>query len=216
MFRALNWTLPFLKLDIDKNMSVKVGITGGIGAGKSLVANIFRTFGIPVYNSDTEAKRLMNEDPYLKEQIINLFGPKAYTNNTLNRTYLNEVVFKNHENLNRMNNLVHPAVIKDYNSWLTKYIEKSMTIKEAALLFESNSYMDLDYTILVSAPKSIRIGRVLLRDANRSKEDIENIIEKQMSESRKKKLSDFIIINDGKMMVIPQVLKIYESLTHNQ
>ena len=216
MFRTLNWTLPFLKSDISNNMSLKVGITGGIGAGKSLVANIFRTFGIPVYNSDAEAKRLMNEDPYLKEQIIDLFGQKAYSNNNLNRNYLNEVVFKNHDNLSRMNKLVHPAVIKDYNSWLTKYKGKSMTIKEAALLFESNSYKDLDYTILVSAPKSIRIGRVLLRDANRSKEDIENIIENQMSETHKKKLSDFIIINDGERMVIPQVLEIYESLTHKQ
>lgn len=216
MFRTLNWTLPFLKSDISNNMSLKVGITGGIGAGKSLVANIFRTFGIPVYNSDAEAKRLMNEDPYLKEQIIDLFGHEAYSNNNLNRNYLNEVVFKNHENLSRMNKLVHPAVIKDYNSWLTKYKGKSMTIKEAALLFESNSYKDLDYTILVSAPKSIRIGRVLLRDANRSREDIENIIENQMSESRKKKLSDFIIINDGERMVIPQVLEIYESLTQNE
>jgi dephospho-CoA kinase len=173
-------------------MSLKVGITGGIGAGKSLVANIFRTFGVPVYNSDVEAKRLMNEDPSLKEQIINLFGLKVYVNNVLNRSYLNEVVFKNQENLIRMNKLVHPAVIKDYKSWLTKHSSKSMTIKEAALLFESNSYKDLDYTILVSAPKSIRIGRVLLRDANRTKEDIENIIEKQMSETSKKKLSDFI------------------------
>jgi dephospho-CoA kinase len=197
-------------------MSLKVGITGGIGAGKSLVANIFRTFGVPVYNSDVEAKRLMNEDPSLKEQIINLFGLKVYVNNVLNRSYLNEVVFKNQENLIRMNKLVHPAVIKDYKSWLTKHSSKSMTIKEAALLFESNSYKDLDYTILVSAPKSIRIGRVLLRDANRTKEDIENIIEKQMSETSKKKLSDFIIINDGKRMVIPQVLEIYELIINNQ
>ena len=114
-----------------------------------------------------------------------------------------------------MNKLVHPVVIRDYNAWLIKYEEGPMTIKEAALLFESNSYKDLDYTILVSAPKSIRIGRVLLRDENRTKEDIESIIEKQMSESRKKKLSDFIIINDGEKMVIPQVLGIYNSLVNN-
>ena len=196
-------------------MSVKVGITGGIGAGKSLVANIFRTFGIPVYNSDTEAKRLMNEDPYLKEQITDLFGQKAYIDNALNRIYLNEVVFRDQENLTRLNQLVHPAVINDYNSWLTKHSSKSMTIKEAALLFESNSYKDLDYTILVSAPRSVRIKRVLLRDANRTKEDIQNIIEQQMSESRKKKLSDFVIINDGEKMVIPQVLDIYSNILSN-
>ena len=196
-------------------MSVKVGITGGIGAGKTLVANIFRTFGIPVYNSDREAKRLMNEDPGLKEQIINLFGQKAYAKEVLNRDYLAEIVFKNQDNLSRMNSLVHPVVKKDYNKWLTKYKNKTIAIKEAALLFESGSYKDLDYTILVFAPKSIRIRRVLLRDENRSKGDIEDIIDKQMSESRKKKLSDFIIINDGEKMVIPQVLEIYENLLNN-
>jgi len=130
-------------------MSIEVGITGGIGAGKTLVANIFRTFGIPVYNSDAEAKRLMNEDEDLKAQIIKLFGQKAYVKEVLNRSYLTEVVFKNQDNLNRMNSLIHPAVIKDYNKWLTKYKNKSITIKEAALLFESGSYKDLDYTILV-------------------------------------------------------------------
>jgi len=196
-------------------MSIEVGITGGIGAGKTLVANIFRTFGIPVYNSDTEAKRLMNEDPDLKEQIINLFGQKAYAKEVLNRNYLTEVVFKNQDNLSRMNSLIHPTVIKDYNKWLTKYKNKPITIKEAALLFESGSYKDLDYTILVFAPKSTRIGRVLLRDVNRSKQDVEDIIDKQMSESRKKKLSDFIIINDGERMVIPQVLEIYMNLVNN-
>ena len=196
-------------------MSMEVGITGGIGAGKTLVANIFRTFGIPVYNSDTEAKRLMNEDPDLKEQIINLFGQKAYAKEVLNRNYLTEVVFKNQDNLSRMNSLIHPTVIKDYNKWLTKYKNKPITIKEAALLFESGSYKDLDYTILVFAPKSTRIGRVLLRDVNRSKQDVEDIIDKQMSESRKKKLSDFIIINDGERMVIPQVLEIYMNLVNN-
>ncbi len=193
-------------------MSLKVGITGGIGAGKTLVANIFRTFGIPVYNSDEEAKRLMNEDDDLKGKIIDLFGRESYIKGALNKAYLSEVVFKNQDNLVRMNNIVHPAVFKDYSKWLIKYDDDPITIKEAALLFESGSYKDLDYTILVSAPRSIRIGRVLLRDTNRSKIDIEDIIEKQMSESAKKKLSNFIIINDGKRMVIPQVLEIHKNL----
>ena len=193
-------------------MSLKVGITGGIGAGKTLVANIFRTFGIPVYNSDEEAKRLMNEDDDLKGKIIDLFGRESFIKGALNKAYLSEVVFKNQDNLVRMNNIVHPAVFKDYSKWLIKYDDDPITIKEAALLFESGSYKDLDYTILVSAPRSIRIGRVLLRDTNRSKIDIEDIIEKQMSESAKKKLSNFIIINDGKRMVIPQVLEIHKNL----
>ena len=193
-------------------MSLKVGITGGRGAGKTLVANIFRTFCIPVYNSDEEAKRLMNEDDDLKGKIIDLFGRESYIKGALNKAYLSEVVFKNKDNLVRMNNIVHPAVFKDYSKWLIKYDDDPITIKEAALLFESGSYKDLDYTILVSAPRSIRIGRVLLRDTNRSKIDIEDIIEKQMSESAKKKLSNFIIINDGKRMVIPQVLEIHKNL----
>lgn len=193
-------------------MSLEVGITGGIGAGKTLVANIFRTFGIPIYNSDEEAKRLMNEDDDLKGKIIDLFGRESYVKGVLNRAYLNEVVFKNQDNLTKMNNIVHPAVFKDYRKWMTKHKENLITIKEAALLFESGSYKDLDYTILVSAPKSIRIRRVLLRDTNRTIEDIEHIIEKQLSESAKKKMSDFIIINDGKKMIIPQVLEIYMNL----
>ncbi len=193
-------------------MSLEVGITGGIGAGKTLVANIFRTFDIPIYNSDEEAKRLMNEDDDLKGKIIDLFGRESYVKGVLNRAYLTEVVFKNQDNLASMNNIVHPAVFKDYRKWLIKYDDNPITIKEAALLFESGSYKDLDSTILVSAPRPIRIGRVLLRDTNRTKEDIEDIIDKQMSESGKKKLSDFIIINDGKRMVIPQVLEIYKNL----
>lgn len=193
-------------------MSLEVGITGGIGAGKTLVANIFRTFDIPIYNSDEEAKRLMNEDDDLKGKIIDLFGRESYAKGILNRAYLTEVVFKNQDNLASMNNIVHPAVFKDYSKWLIKYDDNPITIKEAALLFESGSYKDLDSTILVSAPRPIRIGRVLLRDTNRTKEDIEDIIDKQMSESGKKKLSDFIIINDGKRMVIPQVLEIYKNL----
>lgn len=190
-------------------MSLEVGITGGIGAGKTLVANIFRTFGIPIYNSDEEAKRLMNDDKDVKGKIVDLFGRESYKQGVINRAHLTELVFKNQDNLVRMNNIVHPAVFKDYSKWLIKYKDNPITIKEAALLFESGSYKELDYTILVSAPRSIRIGRVLLRDTNRTREDIENIIEKQLSESAKKKLSDFIIINDGKRMIIPQVLEIH-------
>jgi len=193
-------------------MSLEVGITGGIGAGKTLIANIFRTFGIPIYNSDEEAKRLMNEDEELKGKIIDLFGNESYAKGVLNRTYLTNIVFKDQDNLSRLNAIVHPAVYNDYNKWLTNHEAFPITIKEAALLFESGSYKDLDYTIMVSAPRPTRIRRVLLRDTNRTKENIEEIIDKQMSDSAKKKLSDFNIINDGKRMVIPQVLEIYQKL----
>ena len=193
-------------------MSLEVGITGGIGAGKTLIANIFRTFGIPIYNSDEEAKRLMNDDEELKGKVIDLFGRDSYSKGVLNRTYLTNIVFKNQDNLSRLNAIVHPAVYNDYSKWLINHEAFPITIKEAALLFESGSYKDLDYTILVSAPRPIRIRRVLLRDMNRTKENIEEIIDKQMSDSAKKKLSYFNIINDGQRMVIPQVLEIYQKL----
>jgi len=194
-------------------MSLKVGITGGIGAGKSLVAKIFKSLGIPVYNSDEEAKRLMREDPDLKARIIELFGPDAYTKGILNKAFLRQKIFNHVDNLDKMNNLVHPAVIQHYNNWVLEHTSNPFTIKEAALLFESGSYADLDKIILVSAPKSVRINRILLRDVDRSREEIERIIENQMSDARKKKLSDYVIANDGSKMVLPQVLEIYNELT---
>jgi dephospho-CoA kinase len=193
-------------------MSLKVGITGGMGAGKSMISEIFRSFGIPVYDADMMAKNLMREHPGLKEAIQKVFGRKAYLNGDLNRPFIAQKIFNESGKLTRMNNLVHPVVISDYNSWLQGHAHQPYTIKEAALLFESGSYKDLDKIILVSAPKSVRINRVLMRDGHRNRSDIENIMNNQMSNGSKKKLSDYIIINDEQRMIIPQVLDIHEQL----
>ena len=194
-------------------MSLKVGITGGIGAGKSVVAKIFKSLGIPVFNSDEEAKRLMRDDPDLKAQIIDSFGTEAYAKGILDKAFLRKKIFNNEDNLAKMNNLVHPAVIQQYNDWLLDNTTQPFTIKEAALLFESGSYADLDKIILVYAPKSVRIQRILLRDIDRTREEIERIIDNQMGDTRKKKLSDYIIANDGRKMILPQVLEIYHKLS---
>lgn len=193
-------------------MALRVGITGGIGAGKSLVAEIFKTFGIPVYASDLMAKKLMSEDPGLKAAIQETFGPEAYRDDDINRPFIASKVFEDKDNLTRINELVHPVVIKDYDVWERRQHGAPYTIKEAALLFESGSFKDLDRVILVIAPKNLRIQRVLMRDIQRTREDIEHIIASQMSDMEKKKRSDYVIVNDGQNMVIPQVLDIHRDL----
>jgi len=154
----------------------------------------------------------MNEDPGLKEAIQRAFGQETYIDGSLNRSFLAQQIFNDEENLARINALVHPVVINDYNNWVKTQSNKPYTIKEAALLFESGSYKDLDEIILVYAPKTIRINRVLMRDVYRTRSVIERIIEKQMSDNSKKKLSNYIITNDDQNMVIPQVLKIHKKL----
>ena len=193
-------------------MSLKVGITGGIGAGKSLVANIFRTLNIPVYDADVMAKKLMNEHPDLKKSIEIAFGPESFDQGHLNRPYLANKIFNDEKNLMKMNDLVHPVVINEYKSWLRHHAHQPYTIKEAALLFEAGSYKDLDKIILVIAPKAVRIQRILMRDQHRTQSDIENIMARQMSDTQKKELCDYIIINDERKMVIPQVLEIHDRL----
>lgn len=193
-------------------MSLKVGITGGIGAGKSIVSEIFRTFGIPVYDADMMAKKLMNDHTDLKKAIIKAFGKLAYKDGNLNRTYLAQIVFKDEENLTLINKLVHPVVINDYNHWLEKQYNRLYSVKEAALLFESGSYSDLDKIIFVYAPRVLRINRVLMRDSHRTKSDIEIIMARQMSDNKKKKLSDYVIVNDEHNMLIPQVLEVHQKL----
>ena len=193
-------------------MSFKVGITGGIGAGKSLVAEMFQTFGIPVFNADIEAKKLMEEDPGLIAGIKKLFGQEIYQDGNLNKPLLAQQLFADEENRKIINDLVHPKVIDTYDNWIKKQVHQPYSIKEAALLFEAGTYKDLDKIILVHAPKKIRINRVLMRDSYRTISDIERIIEIQMSDNQKKKLSDYIIINDERKLVIPQVLEIHERI----
>lgn len=197
---------------MNKPQNLLVGITGGIGAGKSTAARIFSLLGIPIYYADDRAKWLMANSPALTSQIIDRFGKEAYLpDGHLNREYLAKEVFSNAENTAAINALVHPAVKDDFTVWAMRQ-KAPYVLKEAALLFETGSYKDLDKNILVSAPTDLRISRVLQRDAHRSKEQVRAIMERQMSDAQKNKLADFIIKNTEDELLIPQVLKIHKSL----
>jgi dephospho-CoA kinase len=188
----------------------RAGITGGIGSGKSIVANLFSLMGVPVYNADTSAKRLMQEDPDIKKQIRDLFGNEAYQNGQLNTSFLSSAVFSNPEKLEQLNKIVHPATIKDANDWFEKQ-NAPYTIKEAALLFESGSSKDLDFIIGVSAPSALRIKRVM--DRNKiTAEEVKKRMKNQIDEPIKMRLCDHVIQNDDLHLVIPQVLRLHQQL----
>jgi dephospho-CoA kinase len=191
--------------------SIKVGITGGIGSGKSFVAKIFKTMGIPFYDADKEAKLIMTRSVIIREGLIQAFGEEVYfEDGSLNRKWLSAQVFNNPEKLELLNSIVHPVVIQDAVDWANTQTS-CYSLKEAALLFESGSYKTLDYTILVVAPEELRIERVMNRDGV-SREEVLNRINKQMPEEEKRKLADFIIVNDGIQPLIPQLYEIHKQL----
>ncbi|MFY0598299.1 MAG: dephospho-CoA kinase [Cyclobacteriaceae bacterium] len=191
---------------------LKVGITGGIGAGKSTVAKIFSVLGIPVYDADSRAKGLMNTSPVLIEKISELFGVEAYSEGQLNRQVVAKKAFSNKSLLQNLNELVHPEVSSDYKRWMKENKTSAYTLKEAALLYESGSHAELDAIILVSAPEEMRAARVLSRDSHRTEDDIRAIIRNQMPDSEKLGKSDYVIHNDEKQSIVSQSLKIHQAL----
>ena len=189
---------------------LKIGLTGGIGSGKTTVAKIFELLGIPVYYADEAGKRLMNEDDEIKRQIINLFGNEIYSIGKLNRKQLADIVFNIPEKLDQLNAIVHPATINDANKWMLKQTA-AYTVKEAALLFESGANELLDFVIGVEAPTPLRIQRAMIRDLV-SHEEIRVRMNRQMNEASKMQLCNFIIKNDEQQLLIPQVLALHEKL----
>jgi len=191
---------------------LKVGITGGIGSGKTTVCKIFETLGIPIYYADDRAKWLMVNDPGLVSNIKKLFGKQAYhEDGSLNRKYIASIAFKDKSKLQKLNYLVHPVVRQDGIDWHNAQTNVPYTLKEAAILFESGNYSALDKTITVFASKEIRIKRVQKRDAS-THEEIEARMNKQMPEEEKIQLADFVIYNEGDKPLIPQVLAIHRKL----
>lgn len=195
---------------------LRIGLTGGIGSGKSTVAHVFEVLGIPVYYADIEAKKMMHEDEDLKQQIIEAFGSAAYENGVLNRRHLASVVFADKEKLAHLNSLVHPATIRHGRQWMERQ-RAPYAIKEAALIFESGTQEHLDYVIGVSAPLHLRIQRAMQRD-NISREEVLGRMKNQINEEIKLRLCDFVIKNDEQELVIMQVLSLdkeLRKLAHN-
>ena len=191
---------------------LKIGITGGIGSGKTTVSKIFELLGVPVYNADERAKAITTGNQFVKQQIIESFGPNSYlSDGSYNRTYIAGIVFKDTSKLEILNSIIHPAVRKDGHEWQEKHSHFPYTLKEAALLFESGSYKDLDKIIFVSAPESLRIQRVMSRD-NLNEEDIRHRILKQMPDNEKRAKSDFLILNDGTTSLFRQIKTLHRSL----
>ena len=193
---------------------LKIGITGGIGSGKTTVCRIFETLGIPVYYADDRAKALMVENADLIKNIKNVFGEEAYLpDGALNRAFIANIAFHNPLKLNELNALVHPAVWQDGEQWHNAQTDAPYTLKEAALTFESGGNLFLDKIITVVAPVEIRIERVILRGGGTmTRADVEARIAKQLPDEEKIKQSDFVIWNDGTQLLMPQVLKIHNQL----
>lgn len=183
-----------------------VGVTGGIGAGKTLVTKLFSILNVPIYYADDRAKELMNSQ--LIEAIIKNFGSESYVDGKLNRAYLASTVFSNKVELQKLNSIVHPAVALDFENWIKKNASTLYVIKEAALLVETGSYKQLDKLIVVTAPQQLRVERIKARDSFRSEKEIENIIANQSADKEKIELADFIIVNDEKTLLILQVIEI--------
>jgi len=170
-----------------------VGLTGGIGSGKTTVANFFKELGVPIYIADDEAQKLMLESSLLKSELISLFGPKVYENGQLNKLLISESIFKDKTTLKAINNIVHPVVAIHFNKWLGLQ-ESPYVIKEAAIFFENGSYKSLDAIITVVAPEECKIRRIMQRDI-KSKKQIKAIMNNQWSDKKKIKMSDFVIEN---------------------
>jgi dephospho-CoA kinase len=190
---------------------IKVGVTGGIGSGKSIVCEVFKVLGVPIYNADERAKWLTNNDLQLRKEIKELLGRQAYDiNGMYNRKWVAEQVFTNPDLLKQLNMLIHPRVFEDTSQWITQHADKPYVIKEAALMNRAGQGNDLDKVVVVTAPIDIRIKRIQKRDPQRSLEEIEAIIKRQKSEKEFIQIADYQLINDDKMMLIPQVLDLHQ------
>jgi dephospho-CoA kinase len=188
----------------------KIGITGGIGAGKTIITEIFALLGVPVYNADERAKYILHHNEEVSRQIRKNFGDQAYVNGKLDSASLSKEVFADEEKLALLNSIVHPQVGRDFEQWLSTQ-KVPYILKEAALLYEAGSYKDLDKIITVFSPLETRIKRVLARDPQRTEASVRTIIQKQMPDEEKIKMADHIIYNDDRQMLIPQVLRLHDA-----
>ncbi|KAA6347731.1 Dephospho-CoA kinase [termite gut metagenome] len=185
-------------------MNIKIGITGGIGSGKSVVSRLFELMGIPVYISDTESKRLTVFDPFIRKKLTNLLGEEVYKNGELNKLLLASYLFENPDKTKTINNIIHPYVREDFQRWVAEHSSYPTLAIESAILMESGFTQEVDVILLIYASEELRLERVMKRTSS-SRELIVKRIRSQMCDEEKMKLADYIIINDGEMPLIPQV-----------
>ena len=188
----------------------RVGLTGGIGSGKTTAASIFRQLGVPIYHADFRAKVMMSENLCLRDSIFALFGSKSFDGLKLNRSYVASKVFSDQSLLLQLNDLVHPIIQDDFEKWFLLQ-DAIYVIKEAAIIYESGSFESLDCTILVQAPEDLKIKRVMLRDSM-SELSVKSRMKTQWTDEKKKTYADFIIVNDEKQSLLTQVLQIHKSI----
>ena len=189
----------------------KIGLTGGIGSGKSYISEIFKKLDIPVFNADENAKIIVNSNKEVIKKIKLLFGNKIYCNDIIDSKKLADIVFSDKNKLMKLNKIIHPNVINLFKNWSVNQ-KKRFIIKESAIIFESKTNIDLDYVIAVSAPVNLRIKRVLNRDKIK-REDVLKRINNQLDEKKLIELSDFIIVNDGIELLLPQITAIIEKIS---
>jgi dephospho-CoA kinase len=190
---------------------LKIGVTGGIGVGKSIVCRMFAVLGIPIYDADTRAKWVMRYDEALRQELTDAFGTDSYTaDGELNRAYLAKTAFYDPQKLALLNSIVHPHVANDFIDWAAANSSAPYLVKEAALMYESESWRQMDEIIAVFAPMDVRIKRLLQRDTHRTQQDIEAIIGKQLKEEEKMARAQHVVYNDDQQLLIPQVLKLHE------
>lgn len=194
---------------------IKLGVTGGIGSGKSLVCSIISAMGYPVFNADLEARQIVDTDPIVVCLIKNLFGSDIYINNQLNRKRVAEIAFSNQEMLEKLNSIIHPAVAAHFGSWVDKNKMRKLVVMEAAILFESGAFQGVDRIISVIAPKEVRIQRVFERDGL-DKDSIINRMNSQLPQEEIIKRSDYIIDNDGVKLILPQIVRVINDIVKEQ
>lgn len=193
-------------------MALTVGITGGIGSGKTTVCRVFEVLGTPVFEADSAAKKLLNTDEEIKSGLIHLFGRDIFTpEGIIDRKKLAGIIFNNPIQLTKMNQLVHPVVRKEFLKWAHQYEHAPYIIHEAAILFESGFHKMMDFSILVFAPEEERIRRVMKREGVSKKEVVERI-KHQFSEEKKQKMATFVLENDNRHLLIPEIMKIDKNL----
>ncbi len=195
-------------------MSIKIGITGGIGSGKSVVSHLLEIMGVPVYISDIETKRLMTTDIRIRQELKALLGEEVYRNSELNKPLLATYLFGDAEHARQVNDIIHPRVKDDFRQWVRRRNDFSILGIESAILIEAGFSGEVDTVVMVYAPEEIRLQRAIERDAS-TRELVEKRICSQMNDERKRMLADFVIMNDGETPLIPQVLELITSLSQN-